>query len=63
MDFGILLKAIGFVAIIFVSAGAFIGWIGFVTYNIHNYFMATIISILPSIVALIIIMYHVFQQS
>ena len=61
MDFGILLQAIGWVMGAMFIATVLYGWIGFALYNIHNYFMATFIAILPPIVALTIVMYHVIQ--
>ena len=61
MDFGILLMAIGWVMGAMFIATVICGWMQFALYNVHNYFMATFIAILPPIVALIIVMYHVIR--
>lgn len=67
MDFGILLQAIGcvgiFMLLLGLLLGLLIGWITFVVEMIENRVLQGMIILLPVIVVLIILFYHMIATS
>ena len=63
MDFGILLQAIGHVAVALFFVGLILGWIVFVSEMIENHVLVVIISYLPILTFLTILQYHMIQQT
>ena len=63
MDFEILLQSIVYVAVYLFLTGLIVGWIVFVTQMIKNHALQGIIGLLPIITVLIILKYHVIQQT
>ena len=63
MDFGILLQAIGHVAVVLFFTGLFVGWIVFVVEMIKNRVLQGIIGLLPLITVLTILKYHMLANS
>jgi len=62
MDFGILLQAIGYVAVALVFTGLTCGWIVFVLGMIVNKVLALIICLLPFITFFTILVYHMIAN-
>ena len=54
MDFGILLQAISFMAVLLFFVGLFAGWVVLVVEMIENHVLVVIISFLPILTFLII---------
>ena len=63
MDFGILLQAIGHVAVVLFFTCLFVGWIFFVMEMIKNRVLQGIIGLLPILTILTILKYHMIQQT
>jgi hypothetical protein len=63
MDFGILLQAIGYVAVLLFFVGLFFGWVVLVSEMIENHVLIVIISFLPILTFLIILKYHMIANS
>ncbi len=63
MDFGILLQAIGSMALILFFTGLFVGWVVFVVEMIKNRVLQGIIALLPLITVLTILQYHTLANS
>ena len=63
MDFGILLQAIGHVAVVLFFTGLVVGWIFFVMEMIKNPVLQGIIGFLPLITFLIIMQYRMIASS
>ncbi len=63
MDFGILLQAIGCVAVALFFTGLFVGWVVFVVEMIENRVLQGIIGLLPLITVLTILKYHMLANS
>jgi len=63
MDFGILLQAIGHVAIVLFFVGLFAGWVVLVVEMIENHVLVVIISFLPILTFVIILQYHMLANS
>ena len=63
MDFGILLQAIGFMAVLLFFVGLFVGWVVLVAEMIENHVLVVIISYLPILTFLIILIYHMIANS
>ncbi len=63
MDFGILLQAIGYVAVVLFFTGLVLGWIFFVMEMIKNQVLQGIIMFLPLITFLTIMQYHMLANS
>ncbi len=63
MDFGILLHAIGHVAVVLFFTGLVVGWIFFVMEMIKNQVLQGIIMFLPLITFLTIMQYHMLANS
>ncbi len=63
MDFGILLQAIGYVAVVLFFTGLVVGWIFFVMEMIKNQVLQGIIMFLPLITFLTIMQYHMLANS
>ena len=63
MDFGILLQAIGQVAVVLFFTGLVVGWIFFVMEMIKNQVLQGIIMFLPLITFLTILQYHMLANS
>ena len=63
MDFGILLQAIGHVAVVLIISGLVVGWIFFVMEMIKNLVLQGIIMFLPLITFLTIMQYHMLANS
>jgi len=63
MDFGILLQAIGHVAVVLFFTGLVVGWIFFVIEMIKNQVLQGIIMFLPVITFLTILQYHMLANS
>jgi len=62
MDFGILLQAISYVAVILFLAGLFVGWVYFVVEMIESPVLIGIIVFLPFITLFTILIYHVIAR-
>ena len=63
MDFGILLQAIGHMAVVLFFTGFVVGWIIFVMEMIKNQVLQGIIMFLPVITFLTILQYHMLANS
>lgn len=63
MDFGILLQAISFMAVLLFFVGLFAGWVVLVAEMIENHVLVVIISYLPILTFLIILIYHMIANS
>jgi len=63
MDFGILLQAISFMAVLLFFVGLFAGWVVLVVEMIENHVLVVIISFLPILTFLIILIYHMIASS
>ena len=63
MDFGILLHAIGYMAVCLFLTGILVGWIIFVIEKIKNPVLQGIIGLLPLITFLTILIYHRLANS
>jgi len=63
MDFGILLQAISYVAVVLFFTGLVVGWIFFVMEMIKNQVLQGIIMFLPLITFLTILQYHMLANS
>jgi hypothetical protein len=63
MDFGILLQAIGYVAVALFFTGLVVGWIILVMEMIKNHVLQGIIGLLPLITFLTIMQYHILANS
>jgi len=63
MDFGILLQAISFMAVVLFFVGLILGWIVFVAEMIENHVLVVIISYLPILTFLTILKYHMLANS
>jgi hypothetical protein len=63
MDFGILLQAISFMAVLLFFIGLFAGWVVLVVEMIENHVLVLIISFLPILTFLIILKYHMIANS
>ena len=63
MDFGILLQAISFMAVLLFFVGLFAGWVVLVVEMIENHVLVVIISFLPILTFVIILQYHMLANS